>query len=503
MPRPSVRSAILESSKINTGSLTSRQHRDFEARRFFLLFNEALTLQVSGNLEQALQHCQQMTKLHGFYQPSILDRMTKLCNQTDTSGQRAMEMIKSWPRDQRYYWLRSQLDHRVMDRFRDEFARITRPAIRAAQVPLLIGWLYEVERNLSPKHARFLFNIRNAVAYIHSEIMHDIPKAKQFRMKMLQMRPNQEGGNAHEFNTWLSVEWMRHANMIFSQFQAAPRLHAKLQLLEELQAISRLHKSDELKESHVGVLVAHMLRVLGPAREYQRYMEDLFCMCLEMLQDGVLYNDGPSLRLLAKIVGSLEGLEHDACIAYSAQFSILDRAIHNSRDDAKHQSTNDKILQTLSPLADEESSDESYLCDGCGRVQTQWLASQYMCLICPNLDLCDTCFGKEKESYRQIVVEDILHSDEQWIRMCSKAYQHINGPMKGWKGIKEGIKEGIIRIDDELSVADWLQQLKETRWPTAWDNLWLTQGFLKDISDGKLWDLGLPERGMSSSLEAA
>lgn len=52
--------------------------------------------------------------------------------------------------------------------------------------------------------------------------------------------------------------------------------------------------------------------------------------------------------------------------------------------------------------------------------------------------------------------------------------------MKGWRGIKNGV----VRVgEDEFSVKDWIKELKEVKWPKAWEKWWLRQGGLKDVGD--------------------
>jgi hypothetical protein len=61
---------------------------------------------------------------------------------------------------------------------------------------------------------------------------------------------------------------------------------------------------------------------------------------------------------------------------------------------------------------------------------------------------------------------------------CGDDHRYIKGPMKGWKGIKDGI----IRIEEkELPVKEWLKELQEVRWKKAWERYWLRQGGLKNI----------------------
>ncbi|KAF2683371.1 hypothetical protein K458DRAFT_418980 [Lentithecium fluviatile CBS 122367] len=157
---------------------------------------------------------------------------------------------------------------------------------------------------------------------------------------------------------------MRLTGMIYGKFQATSDPQRKEVLLNELKSIPRIHIKDDLKDSHVGMLLGNMLRVMGPAREYHRYMEEAFATCITGLEDGVSYNDGPSLRLLAKILSSLNGLERDAQIAYSAQYSALDRSIEDSERSRDH--LYDRRLADDKPTGQSELVDELLKNGGAG-----------------------------------------------------------------------------------------------------------------------------------------
>jgi hypothetical protein len=192
----------------------------------------------------------------------------------------------------------------------------------------------------------------------------------------------------------------------------------------------------------------------------------------------------------------------------------------------------------LEPL-DDDICDFPIFCDGgCGREWNSWTEPCYLCLICcPTADLCEECHAKrlawnepksrldvEPETGREPILanpepdheseveakaQKITESNAEqepapatglkqesepkfktdsksegqnvqhpWITYCGENHHYIKGPMKGWRGVKNGI----IRInDEELSVKDWIKGLKEDRWPKAWDTYWARQGGLKDI----------------------
>jgi hypothetical protein len=206
-----------------------------------------------------------------------------------------------------------------------------------------------------------------------------------------------------------------------------------------------------------------------PARKYQEAMEKLFTVCIRGLEDGVSFNDGPSLRLLTKVLSLMPNLERDACISYSAQFSILDRNIgHTERT----------VWED-----DEDLTWDNYPCDGCRRNLTSWTSVQYMCLVCPNLDLCESCYEQEKQSHhREKATADPdeagVWEDEKWHPFCDRSHAYIKGPLRDWKGICGGsIKIG----DEQVEVKEWLKGLKEVRWKQAWEEHWRSQNHLRNI----------------------
>jgi hypothetical protein len=147
----------------------------------------------------------------------------------------------------------------------------------------------------------------------------------------------------------------------------------------------------------------------------------------------------------------------------------------DNKGDAADASAEQKIL-TETPdepaESDEDIADFSIFCDGgCGKRIESWTMPFYLCLICPNADLCEDCHSKRLAWNRG-------EGEDAWKSYCGKNHHYIKGPMKDWRGIKNGV----IRIgDQEFGVKDWIKELKEERWPKAWEEFWLQQGGLKDI----------------------
>jgi hypothetical protein len=52
---------------------------------------------------------------------------------------------------------------------------------------------------------------------------------------------------------------------------------------------------------------------------------------------------------------------------------------------------------------------------------------------------------------------------------CGQNHSYVKAPIEGWRGIKKGD----IRIGQEItSFKDWLDGLKDERWPKAWELFW-------------------------------
>jgi hypothetical protein len=125
-----------------------------------------------------------------------------------------------------------------------------------------------------------------------------------------------------------------------------------------------------------------------------------------------------------------------------------------------------------SAKVDEDVTGWGMFCDGrCGVTIKSWTQPFYYCLVCPSCDLCEDCHSKRlKQTAGEI--------EEPWLSFCGVNHRYIKGPMKDWKGIKNGV----IRVgDEEIAVKDWLRGLKEERWQNAWKTFWTRQGGLKDI----------------------
>ncbi|CAI6335539.1 unnamed protein product [Periconia digitata] len=435
----------------------------------------------------------------------------------DPDGHRFMQVLKSWNKRERHTWLdynlRAFADLRCL-------GRMFRAAVLTNETELVLGWLDAFEKTLTPK-SFIKFNLYYALGDFCNNNVGNLEKAKSALGTAMRMQPTIDPKHEEDFNSAFAKIRLQLAGIIFTQFSTTPDPERKEVLIEEMRYLPGTAGGEtSFSQSHVGMLFANMLLIMGPAREYQKYMNEIFEKCVNGLADSDPWNDPAALRLLAKVLSSLEGLEKDAQIALSAQFSMLDKNVQaaskqNTPDapdtaDTTMQSSltstpviedsgnaeqnltkvpvdnrSEETVNEGSPVEHDETADFSaddaedliddggYWCDVCDAGQVSWQKPFYLCLICPDVDLCESCLqDKRAESAEQ-------DQKRSWTLYCDPKHKYLKGPVSGWKGIKDGS----IRIEgeDPFTVREWLAGLQSERWPKAWERYWLRQAGFKDI----------------------
>lgn len=104
-------------------------------------------------------------------------------------------------------------------------------------------------------------------------------------------------------------------------------------------------------------------------------------------------------------------------------------------------------------------------CKGCEIETSDWTTGPvHLCYYCAEVDLCQKCFDKRAKKISGEPIED-----EEWRLPCPDGHRHIQAPIEGW----ESLWEGVLTIDGEkLPFSQWLLELKEKRWPEAWERFW-------------------------------
>jgi len=256
-----------------------------------------------------------------------LDDITRILDEKrDPDGHRLMDALKSWTEKERNSWFETSLDYWAD---LSALGRMYRAAKLTGETDTVLEWLNAFGRTLHPR-SLVLFNLKAALADFYNRVLDNVDKAKEEMRTALSIQPKVDGSGEDMFNERISAVRMTLAGTIFSQFRNSCDPQRKEALLEEMKTLPGMRTDDEFRESHIGMLIANMLRIMGPAREYQKAMEGIFKTCIDGLEDNISFNDGDSLRLLAKVLGSLDDLERDARITFSSQFSILDKSIYEN-----------------------------------------------------------------------------------------------------------------------------------------------------------------------------
>ncbi|KAF2813896.1 uncharacterized protein BDZ99DRAFT_516530 [Mytilinidion resinicola] len=272
-----------------------------------------------------------------------LNSMAKLLTQdNDPEGRRLLDMLRSWTTQERCEyldWILDITEWRAVD-----------PICRSAKMnndeglKFLNDIVKEYEQYRPAKSPRILF-LHSELAAFFGQVLGDEKKAKEMYHDILATTVKEEdleGLQSTFFSTRLGL-----ANLIFSEFLSSTEPAQKVALLEEMRnlpAASFAEESEQdLDQSQVGVMLAIMLRSLGPAIEYQAHMQKVFQKCVNGLTDAEGWNDMSSFRLLSKVLACMEGLERDALIALSCQFSVMNpELIQNDSSSSKSSENGDE-----------------------------------------------------------------------------------------------------------------------------------------------------------------
>lgn len=473
--------------------------RELERKLEDVLIEKAQALRYAHQLDSAFEVLQVALeyRVDGMFSPNAISAINEVCQALDPSGHKFIGVLKSWTDKNWYWWFNWEYSLRLVN---DELRKFGRWAKENAGDDFLLHECFPTIEKLSHEYKNTLCTlmVKSVLAYLHETVLGDVEKAKNLRLAVVTTRTKPDGWE-QQTKACIVEEWIRLATLIYSEFQATTDLERRETLLKEMKELPRIHTGDDLKDAHIGMLLASMLRVVGPAREYYRYLNEAFETCIAGLEDAASYNDGPSLSLLARVLGSFEGLERDAQIAYSAQYSILDRLVEDNeckphfnpfgrvlapdieasqpRSESAPESKPDETSATegavtsyLDSVArvpqsevystpDSEDDERAWLevedrsgyapsCDVCGysfedgirSSQVGWYNPMYLCLTCPSTNLCQSCFQSELGEERAAVKPPEVVGFQ-----CRTNHRYIKCPIHG----RKGVKNGVMRMENE------------------------------------------------------
>lgn len=385
--------------------------------------------------------------------------------------EKAMDLVKNWTPYERLAamtWEFAETDTHLLV--------FMKAAIKAGEGDLLVETYKQVIRLLDNFEAGAPLRVSLAQWYLMSDSSDaNLQLAKE---QLLAVLDTPSTGDAFRFtNEWpadtLHTALSGATDAIYEQFRFTADRKRKKELLVEVQGLldRELAHSVPLAQSwlvHWKVVVAKMVRKMGPASDYQQMLEQAFRDTLDALEDNVSWNDGASLVTLAEVLSSLAGLEREAQIALSAMFSKLDR--HGEGDSNEQDDGAEDDNEDAESLADNEGdlSGNIFLCNGDCEPNRSWRSwkgrRMYQCLTCDDACLCEPCYQKRVEynNGRRIPPGG---------NYCGKDHQYLVAPIEGWRGIKDGIVT--IQGEEPFSFKDWLKNLKEKKWQEAWRRYWL------------------------------
>lgn len=196
------------------------------------------------------------------------------------------------------------------------------------------------------------------------------------------------------------------------------------------------------------VILALMTRKIGSPVEFQRLLDTSFNSSVAGLTDSVGWNDFDSFRLLAKVLACVPGLERDAQIALSCQFSITDSSVDHGDSDASSETKSgpivpDEVQPGTTPgaasneqvaIQDQSSNTESASAD-----EERAIAKTTKITIDKTLGTPEPIMTKEVQVIESRIAaseddegeEDLTPEDSRWMYCdgdCNKEYT-------SWKGV--------------------------------------------------------------------
>nr|POF16323.1 hypothetical protein CFP56_23841 [Quercus suber] len=409
-------------------------------------------------------------------------------------GAELVTLVGQWQSTEKLTWMTWHFDEGT-----GVHQNFTRAAGRTRQQDIMVGVYNEVISLLDSLDSAA--PIRYFLARAQWLICGDIKAAVALMSETLDATSNNE---LHKFTneepTWsLVCAAVLMAQLIYEQYRATSSRALKAQLFDEINGLLRrpLAQSVTLARSdllYVDLVNAKMTRKMGTAMQFQDKLQKAFDTCFEALIDNVGWNDWLNLINMAVIISQLEGMERDAQILVSAQFSQLQPELdkkadegtrgegasdanagtkqndddENAGDTDAESSEDDSSVSSEAPDEEGDLTEVQTYCDGDCEPTMEWECwkgrKMYICMTCDALSLCAECYEK-RQAYNTGQKECPVSGPY----FCGKDHKYIEGPVSGWGGIRNGI----MTIDGvEVEWRMWLEELRNDRWMKAWDRFW-------------------------------
>ena len=313
----------------------------------------------------------------------------------------------------------------------------------------------------------------------------DISKAKRLLYEILDSNTCIDPVTGTFSDSTLYLARRELSDILFEQFRAVSSRKEKHELLKEIKelpnrTLGSIFSSHDFYNNPNTTILARMYRKLGPLEEFQETLEIAFRAAVGSLDDDNPWNDQPTLRQLCNILSCLPSLKEAAAIAISCQFYVLDKdlfkkTLEEEGDDGEWVIGKAEDGEDGDGEAGEEPKQtfdlEQYsaiMCNGNCTDNSDgfldWEKPLYRCIICADSDLCEPCYQKLVNPPSENV------EGKQWRSYCGIGHDYVKGPVDGWLGIKNG--KIMIKGRDPVEFSKWLEELKDVKWPKAWEEFW-------------------------------
>ncbi|KAJ4348566.1 uncharacterized protein N0V89_009943 [Didymosphaeria variabile] len=422
--------------------------------------------------------------------------------------------VKSWTPLERLAWATWKYD---VDG--EQHLDFQRACGRAKEINFMVATYKEIIKMLDAVDAGA--PMRKELALTQWEVCGDLAAAKELLDEILD---RESDGSDYRFtgqdSSWNMVQTIDAiSNVLYEQFRTTADPKQKADIIAEMKEVTNrplprsISSWKSMLNSH-RLILARMVKKMGPVSEYQNLLQQIFDVCYDSLTDNVGWNDSDNLRSLAMVLSVMGGFKKEAQILISAIFSNLDKTLDANEDekegeqdvdgearpeidDQNHETHDqdhekqdhgddetgdgddedeDEDTSSTSSLPTDEGDllgDSGYFCYGECTDGTRYRAwkgrALYVCTICADVILCEACFQKRQE-YNEGISSPRTKVGAEY---CGINHQYLKGPVEGWKGVNDGVI--MLEGEEGVGLKTWLARLKEERWKGAWEAFWLRE----------------------------
>lgn len=155
------------------------------------------------------------------------------------------------------------------------------------------------------------------------------------------------------------------ADILVDEFRATRDPFRKIAAQGEMKSlVSKVRENMSVDfdatQSQTTIPLVYMTRKLA-AFEFQEKLRETFFGCYDLLTDDTIGNDSQSLRMLARVLAYVPGLQRDAEIAASCQLYIVDKEVQKKEmtlEESEHESDNEDDKQIEKSGKNEAKTEE-------------------------------------------------------------------------------------------------------------------------------------------------